>query len=106
MQDVCTVASCHSAPSAITRTIHNSTVRSGSGSNSLLGPMSGSGTTDKSAGPTRAVEAGGWGMFTCHRLSSVNKLDCLHAMGTDAVSALRAESFGREDDPFAPSAKG
>ena len=32
-------------------------------------------------------------MFTCHRLSPTNKLDCPHAVGTDAFSAQRAESF-------------
>src|SRR5437879_583231 len=32
-------------------------------------------------------------MFTCHRLSPTNKLDCPHAMGTDAFSPQRAESF-------------
>jgi len=44
--------------------------------------------------------AGGWpilnfaffakfrvGMFTCHRLSPANKLDCPHALGTNAFSA-------------------
>src|SRR5436305_14859729 len=32
-------------------------------------------------------------MFTHHRLSPTNKLDCPHAMGTDAFSPQRAESF-------------
>ncbi len=32
-------------------------------------------------------------MFTCHRLSPTNKLDCPHAMGTNAFSPQRAESF-------------
>jgi hypothetical protein len=34
-------------------------------------------------------------MFTRHRLSPTNKLDCPHAMGTDAFSAQQAESFHR-----------
>src|SRR5260221_7751451 len=33
------------------------------------------------------------GMFTRHRLGPANKLDCPHAMGTDAFSPQRAESF-------------
>src|SRR6266550_3809732 len=32
-------------------------------------------------------------MFTHHRLSPTNKLDCPHAMGTNAFSPQRAESF-------------
>ena len=32
-------------------------------------------------------------MFTCHRLSAANKLDCPHAMGTNAFSPQSAESF-------------
>src|ERR1700722_13790465 len=32
-------------------------------------------------------------MFTHHRLGPTNKLDCPHAMGTDALSPQRAESF-------------
>ena len=32
-------------------------------------------------------------MFTRHRLGTANKLDCPHAMGTDAFSPQRAESF-------------
>src|SRR3982074_516155 len=32
-------------------------------------------------------------MFACHRLSPTNKLDCPHAMGTNAFSPQRAESF-------------
>ncbi len=32
-------------------------------------------------------------MFTRHRLGPANKLDCPHAMGTDAFSPQRAESF-------------
>src|SRR5437879_7613642 len=32
-------------------------------------------------------------MFTCHRLNPTNKLGCRHAMGTNAFSAHRAESF-------------
>jgi REP element-mobilizing transposase RayT len=32
-------------------------------------------------------------MFTRHRLAAPNKLDCPHAMGTNAFSAQRAESF-------------
>jgi hypothetical protein len=32
-------------------------------------------------------------MFTRHRLSPANKLDCPHAMGTNAFSPQRAESF-------------
>src|SRR5438445_7659424 len=32
-------------------------------------------------------------MFTRHRLGSTNKLDCPHAMGTDAFSPQWAESF-------------
>jgi hypothetical protein len=32
-------------------------------------------------------------MFTRHRLGPTNKLDCPHAMGTDAFSPQRAESF-------------
>jgi len=32
-------------------------------------------------------------MFTGHRLSPANKLDCRHAMGTHAFSGQRAESF-------------
>src|SRR6266446_3768272 len=32
-------------------------------------------------------------MFTRHRLSPANKLDCTHAMGTNAFSPQRAESF-------------
>src|SRR5439155_6698014 len=32
-------------------------------------------------------------MFTRHRLGPTNKLDCPHAMGTNAFSPQRAESF-------------
>jgi hypothetical protein len=32
-------------------------------------------------------------MFTRHRLSPTNKLDCSHALGTNAFSPQRAESF-------------
>src|SRR5580704_725548 len=32
-------------------------------------------------------------MFTRHRLGPTIKLDCPHAMGTDALSRQRAESF-------------
>src|SRR6266849_360543 len=32
-------------------------------------------------------------MFTRHRLGPANKLDCPHAMGTNAFSPQRAESF-------------
>ena len=32
-------------------------------------------------------------MFTPHRLGPTNKLDCPHAMGIDAFSPQRAESF-------------
>ncbi len=32
-------------------------------------------------------------MFTCHRLEPTYKLDCPHAMGTNAFSPQRAESF-------------
>src|ERR1700716_4003859 len=32
-------------------------------------------------------------MFTRHSLSPTNKLDCPHAMGTNAFSPQRAESF-------------
>ena len=32
-------------------------------------------------------------MFTRHKLGPTNKLDCPHAMGTDAFSPQRAESF-------------
>src|SRR5258707_3445108 len=32
-------------------------------------------------------------MFTRHRLGPTNKLDCPHAMGTNAFSPHRAESF-------------
>src|SRR5438874_13697094 len=32
-------------------------------------------------------------MFTHHRLSPTNKRDCPHAMGTNAFSPQRAESF-------------
>src|SRR5712692_7842054 len=32
-------------------------------------------------------------MFTRHRLNPANKLDCPHAMGTNAFSPQRAESF-------------
>src|ERR1700680_1692638 len=32
-------------------------------------------------------------MFTRHRFRRTNKLDCSHAMGTNALSPRRAESF-------------
>jgi hypothetical protein len=44
------------------------------------------------------------GMFTRHRLSPTNKLDCPHAMGTNAFSPQRAESFRHFLLPPSPSA--
>src|SRR5260370_11080787 len=43
--------------------------------------------------PTQARIWLEWGMFTRHRLSPTKELDCAHAMGTNAFSPQRAESF-------------